>query len=184
MMKRLVLSAAVACLLAISGAAARQFRPSQSEAINQTLNVDGRERTSQAENMEEKQDNVVAQELRRLGRRWVNAIVRRDRTAFGALLADDVIVTNSDGKVLSKAEEIADKAPAGYVHNVGYGIRVNETRVYGETAVMTGTYTKRLDYRSHGGQVWRLSQRFTFVWVKRGRLWQIVAAQFTVVAEG
>jgi ketosteroid isomerase-like protein len=181
-MTYLVLSVAAACLLAISGAASRQFRPSRSEVIGQTFNVDGRERASQAKNVEEKRDNTVAQELRGLSRQWLDAIVRRDRTAFGDLLADDVIVTNSDGKALSKAEEIADKVAAASVHNIGYNITVDEARVYEKTAVMTGTYTKRFDYRRNGGKVWRLSQRYTFVWVKRGSLWQIVAAQYTVVA--
>ena len=183
MMKYLILLIAAARLLATSGAAPLQTHPSQSEATNQTINVDGRERASQVENMEEKRDDMVAQELRRLSGRWLDAIVRRDRTAFGALLADDVIVTNSDGKVLSKSEEIADKVPAALIHHVAYNNTVDEARVYEETAVMTGTYTKRLDYRGNGGPVRWLSQRYTFVWVKRGRLWQIVAAQYTVVAE-
>jgi len=184
MIKRMVLSAAVACMLAISSAASRQFRPSRSEATNQTFNFDGRERTSQAENMEEKHDDMVTRELRRLSRRWLDAIARRDRTEFGALLADDVIVTNSDGKVLSKAEEIADKVPAALIHHIAYNNTVDEARVYEETAVTTGTYTKRFDYRGNGGPVRWLSQRYTFVWLKRGRLWQIVAAQYTPVAEG
>jgi polyhydroxybutyrate depolymerase len=45
-MKYLILSIAALCLLAISGAASRQFRPFQSEAINQSFNVDGVERTA------------------------------------------------------------------------------------------------------------------------------------------
>jgi poly(3-hydroxybutyrate) depolymerase len=46
MMKYFILSIATVCLLAIPGASSRQFRPSQSEAINQTFNVDGGERTA------------------------------------------------------------------------------------------------------------------------------------------
>jgi len=46
MMKYLILSIAAACLLAISGAAPRQFRVWRSEAINQSFNVDGVERTT------------------------------------------------------------------------------------------------------------------------------------------
>lgn len=50
-MKHLILSIATLCLLAIAGsslsdAASRQFRASQSEAINQSFNVDGVERTA------------------------------------------------------------------------------------------------------------------------------------------
>jgi polyhydroxybutyrate depolymerase len=45
-MKHLILSIAAACLLAISGVASRQFRASRSEAINQTFNIDGVERTA------------------------------------------------------------------------------------------------------------------------------------------
>jgi len=50
-MKYLILSITAACLLAVaigqlSGAASRQSRTSQSEAINQTFNIDGVERTA------------------------------------------------------------------------------------------------------------------------------------------
>jgi hypothetical protein len=45
-MKCLILSIAAASLLAISGAAPRQFRAPQSEAINQTFNIDGAERAA------------------------------------------------------------------------------------------------------------------------------------------
>jgi polyhydroxybutyrate depolymerase len=46
MMKYLILSTAAACLLTVSGVSQRQFRASQSKAINQTFNVDGVERTA------------------------------------------------------------------------------------------------------------------------------------------
>ena len=45
-MKYLILSIAAASMLAISGAAPRQFRAPQSEAINQTFNIDGVERAA------------------------------------------------------------------------------------------------------------------------------------------
>jgi len=45
-MKCLILSIAAASLLAISGGAPRQFRAPQSEAINQTFNIDGVERAA------------------------------------------------------------------------------------------------------------------------------------------
>jgi polyhydroxybutyrate depolymerase len=46
MIKYLILSIATVCLLAISGAASRQFRASRSEAINQSFDIDGVERTA------------------------------------------------------------------------------------------------------------------------------------------
>ncbi|HEY6403759.1 MAG TPA: nuclear transport factor 2 family protein [Blastocatellia bacterium] len=136
---------------------------------------------AQVKNVEEKQDNRVAEELRELSRRWLDAIAHRDRATLGDLLADDVIVTNSDGKVLSKAEVIDRKA--ALIHHVAHNDTIDEVRVYGDTAVMTGAYTRRFDYRGSRGQVRWLSQRYMFVWVKRGDLWQIVAAQYTAVAE-
>jgi hypothetical protein len=73
---------------------------------------------AQVKNMEEKQDNRVAEELRELSRRWLDAIAHRDRATLGDLLADDVIVTNSDGKVLSKAEVIDRNA--ALIHHVAH----------------------------------------------------------------
>jgi hypothetical protein len=137
---------------------------------------------AQVKNMEEKRDQITARELRELGNRWLAAIVHRDRTALDDLLDDDVIVTNSDGKVLSKAEEIDDKT--ALTHHVAYNNTVDVVRVYKGTAVMTGTFTRRFNYRGIGGPVGWSSQRYTFVWIKRGELWKIVATQYTAVTEG
>jgi uncharacterized protein (TIGR02246 family) len=131
--------------------------------------------------MEGKQDKVEL-ELRSLADQWLRAKVHRDETALAALLADDAIITTGAGKVMSKTEEIAYNAI--YVHNVGYSITVDEVQVYEDTAIMTGIYEQTARRPDHSGR-WMLagrrSQRFTFVWVRRGSLWQIVAAQYTVV---
>jgi hypothetical protein len=137
---------------------------------------------AQAKNMDEKPDHVATRELRELSDRWLNAVVRRDRRVFEDLLDDDVIVTNSDGNVLSKAEEINNKT--ALIHHVGFNNSVDEVRIYQQTAVMTGTFTRRYDFRGIGGPVGWSPQRYTFVWIKRGERWKIVAAQYTAVTEG
>src|SRR5688572_33479777 len=45
-MKYFILSIATVCMLSISGGASRQFRAPQSEAIDQSFDVDGIERTA------------------------------------------------------------------------------------------------------------------------------------------
>ncbi|HKX27408.1 MAG TPA: nuclear transport factor 2 family protein [Blastocatellia bacterium] len=136
---------------------------------------------AQVKNMEEKPDQMAVRELRELGNRWLDAIVRRNRAALGDLLDNEVIVTNSDGKVLSKAEEIDDKTTLAY--HFAYNNTVDVVRVYQETAVMTGTFTRRLVNREIRGSIGQSSQRYTFVWIKRGARWKIVAAQYTAVME-
>ena len=137
--------------------------------------------TAQVKNMEEKPDQIAAQKLRELGNRWLMAIVRRDRKTLDDLLDKDVIVINSDGEVLSKSEEIGDKIA---LLHFAYNNTVGVVRVYQGTAVMTGTLTQRFDFRESGGPAGWSSRRYTFVWIKRGERWKIVAMQYTPVTKG
>jgi ketosteroid isomerase-like protein len=119
------------------------------------------------------------QEIERLEREVGEAITRRDCAALDRLTADDFIVTNPAGQVMTKKEAIdAVTSPGCALESV-----VNEeihVRVYGDVTVATalGTATGR-----HSGKEGIGRFRYLRVWVKREGCWQAVAAQSTNIPE-
>jgi uncharacterized protein (TIGR02246 family) len=118
---------------------------------------------------------AVERELAQLEREVGEAITRRDAEALDRLIADDFVVTNPFGQVMTKREAVAAlTAPDSELVSV-----INDqiaVRVFGDVGVATavGTATGR-----HQGQDVRGRFRYLRVWVKRQGRWQAVAAQST-----
>jgi len=106
---------------------------------------------------------------------WSEADLHKDAAALARILADDWIGIDFEGTVLNK-----DQALRGIVSDSGSlqttVLRDMKVRVYGNTAVVTGTDTETGDYHgedSSGKYMW------TDVFVRRGNRWQAVSSQST-----
>jgi ketosteroid isomerase-like protein len=116
-------------------------------------------------------------EVEKLEREVGEAITRRDTAALDRLLADDFIVTNPAGQVMTKKEAIAALTAPEYDLEslVNDEIKV---RVFGDVALATALGTAKGRYK---GQDASGQFRYLRVWVKRQGCWQAVAAQSTNV---
>ena len=125
--------------------------------------------------------NKIEVELMQLERDIGDANVRRDKAFFERIEGDEFIFTDSAGGLTSKAEDIAslDK-PVGEFKLVSYEPDDMKVRVYGNTAVVTGRTTTKLQGKDR--EVTNRS-RFTDVFVKRGGRWQLVAGHSSRVRE-
>jgi ketosteroid isomerase-like protein len=132
-----------------------------------------------SESVKDGRNNKAEQEFRQLGEQWLNAIARRDTVTLDRILAEDIVITDAFGKVSNKAQELARRRV--FVHNIGYHNTVEEVRVYGEAAVVTGLHTVRVQPPQK--RVYWVKYRYTFVWSKLGERWQMVAQQFTRISE-
>lgn len=117
------------------------------------------------------QQGRVERELIKLEHEWADAVVRGDTAVLDRIEADDLIVTDTDGKVSNKAQDQADiKSGAFKVES----IKLDNMKVqaYGDTAVVTGRTTMTGQYKGKdiSGQY-----RWTDVFVKRQGRWQVVA---------
>jgi len=107
------------------------------------------------------------------------ALQRGDTDVLGHIYADDLAYTNADGKILTKAQHLAEFRS---------GIRKFDSirrddinlHVYGNTVVLTGRSTSTLQYK---GKVTKGPRRFTDVYIKRDGRWLLVAHQVTDVAK-
>ena len=120
--------------------------------------------------------NVEA-DLLKLEREWLDAYMKRDVAALERIEADDFSITYSTGEVITKAQELA-KLKSNAAADPAFRLSTEEakTRLYGDTAVLTGVLIQQW---TDNGKEMAVRVRYTDVWVKRNGRWQVVAAQLT-----
>ena len=119
----------------------------------------------------------VEQNLMQMERDWTQAGLKKDAASLDKIIADDWVAIGFDGKTVTKAEVMADlKSGASATQSVELGTM--KVRVFGNTAVVTGSDTEKSTYNgkdSSGKYVW------TDVFVMRQGRWQAAASQSTKV---
>jgi ketosteroid isomerase-like protein len=111
---------------------------------------------------------------------WDAAIVRKDRDAIAANMADSFMQTGSDGRIADKAAFL-DAITADKLVLAPYTVEDFRVRFYGDTALISG----RTDmHGSWDGKPFRSNYRFTDTYVREadGR-WRVVNVQTTEIAE-
>jgi ketosteroid isomerase-like protein len=120
-------------------------------------------------------DAAVSQTLQGVERAWLAAEKNHDAAAFEKLVAEDWIAITPDGKSQTKAERAAEIRSADTVSATLGEMKV---RVFGETAVVTGTddeVTIKDGKKSTDHYVW------TDIFVRREGKWVAVASQTALV---
>ena len=118
-------------------------------------------------------------ELNQIQQRLIAAWVTKDRETINALLADDWIVTDPGGRVLTKAQVLAELDSGERKLESGTIDEVN-VRLFGDVAVVTGRTAATGSYQGNSVSV---KLRFTDVFVKRSGSWEAVASQATLIAQ-
>jgi ketosteroid isomerase-like protein len=146
-MKKLILIATMACLFAATSIAQR------------------------------KSANSVEKTITDLETQWSAAAKAGDADKFAALYADDLTDIDPQGKLNTKASDIAD-VKSGKLKFTEITNSEMKVRDYGNTAIATGVSAVKGTY---DGKDISGNYRFTDVWNKRGGKWQIVATQVTKI---
>jgi len=111
-----------------------------------------------------------------LEQKWLKSQQTNDPDLIAPDLADKFIETESDGKVIDKAEAIRESKAMKYTKAENEDVKVT---VFGDAAIVTGgSNAKGTD---SAGKPFDSHERWTDTWVKmpNGR-WQCVATQATV----
>ncbi|HEY1327447.1 MAG TPA: nuclear transport factor 2 family protein [Casimicrobiaceae bacterium] len=109
--------------------------------------------------------------LRNLERELNQAIATRDAQRVSDLLSDDWLLVTGTGKVKTKQEILAE------IVRPDLEFQDNETRdvmvrIWGDTAVLTGTLHQRYRLR---GQQQEVTLRYTDTWTRSGESWRQVS---------
>jgi len=110
-------------------------------------------------------------ELARLESIWNEAHLRADATALYQLWADDLFVTVPDMPVMNKDEALS-LVRSGKMKFRRYQTSDLRTRIYGDTAVVTGQLSRE---RETVTNEFEDDWRFTKVYVRRKGRWLVVA---------
>jgi ketosteroid isomerase-like protein len=121
----------------------------------------------------------VQQTVMQMERDWAQAGIKNDTATVDKFVADDWVGIDFEGTSITKAEGIADmKSGASTTQSYEFGPM--KVRVFGNTAVVTGSDTEKSTYKgkdTSGKYVW------TDVWVMRDGRWQVVASQSVKVGK-
>lgn len=123
-------------------------------------------------------NSAAAEQVRSLDRQWFDAYIANNADGIAAVEADDIVVTNPDGTVSDKQQDVSSMR-SGELKFTSGSYDEAQVKVFGDTAIVTGRITVKGTYK---GQDISGSYRFTDVFARRNGRWQAVAAQATAIA--
>lgn len=130
-------------------------------------------------------DSQIVAAIKLMDRQWlIEAYGSKDLQDFDRIVAEDFLITGSNGKLLNKAQKranvVADYNPPTADAIFKIADESAQVRVYDHTAISTGYIIENYTYKGNA-----INDRvyFTNTYLKRGGRWQVVAAQFTRVKQ-
>lgn len=103
---------------------------------------------------------------------WNELRLKADVRSLDQLLADDWILTHSDGRVQTKSEYLGELASRSRTNQAIANENVS-LRAYGNTAIVTGVSVQS---GVSNGKPWNGRFRFTRVWIQRDERWTMIAS--------
>ncbi|MGH8053611.1 MAG: nuclear transport factor 2 family protein [Stenotrophomonas sp.] len=110
---------------------------------------------------------------------WNQLRLQGDAQSLAPLLAEDWLLTHSDGRIQHKTDYLQELATRQR-RNSRIDNEDVQMRRYGDTAIITGTSVQAA---VSDGKPWQGRFRFTRVWVQRDGHWQMVASHSSRLAE-
>lgn len=115
---------------------------------------------------------LMEQQVMKAGLEYARHIKNRDVDAVANILADEYLFTDNDGKVKTKAEDLADYKSRQVKFDV-FETSDQKVRVIGNgAAIETGTVRYK---GTSNGKAIEGNERYTTTWVWRGGRWQVAA---------
>ena len=120
-------------------------------------------------------DKALVAELTAQADRWDKAIVRKDRAAVEANMADDFRNIDGGGEVAAKKAFVDDLMSADLEIDP-YTVDDFDVRVYGDVALLSGRTRMTGRYK---GKPFTSHYRYIDIYVKRGGEWKVVSVQIS-----
>ena len=117
--------------------------------------------------------------IREIEDKWEAAVKNHDQSIAQAYLADDFRGVSSKGKIMTKANLLAEIKKDTDAYSSTKNGKVDVRVFSGQFAVATGLATE--EGKDKGGQSFKRTFRWTDVWVLRKDKWQCVASQAMLV---
>jgi ketosteroid isomerase-like protein len=120
-------------------------------------------------------DTNIEKDLIKLQRELVQALPKRDASAFDRIEADDFVFTDPEGTLRTKSQDIEALKSSSIQSAEADDMKV---RLYGDAAVVTGRLTCKGTY---GGKDITGQYRFTDTWINQEGKWRCVACSMSIL---
>ena len=110
---------------------------------------------------------------------WNRAELAHDADSLSRLMADDLVLTETDGSVINKKEEIAFTADRD-THFEILESHDLKFQIHGNAAVVTGAYHEKGTYH---GKAFEHRGRYTDTWIRHNGTWQCIAGHFSIAVQ-
>lgn len=120
-------------------------------------------------------DAELTDELIKLALAWAEAAQRNDQAALKALLADEFLATDEQGRVIDKAQYLAEAAD---LKLESFSLSEAKVRRLGEVAISSVRWQMKGSYQ---GKDLSGAYRETTVWVKATTGWQAIATHVSPI---
>lgn len=121
---------------------------------------------------------ALAAELSAQADRWDKAIVRKDRAAIEANMADDFRNIDGSGNVEGKASFVDDLVSPDLTIDP-YRVEDFDVRLYGDVALLSGRTRMTGSYQ---GKPFTSHYRYIDIYARRSGAWKIVSVQISRIA--
>lgn len=114
-----------------------------------------------------------------LEKAWNQAIAQKDSQAISALMADELMFVNYDGRLMNKSEYLVSmhEDDAHFNQITSDSMQV---KFYGKSAVVVGTYREK---GIRNGKPFLRRERFLDTWIYRNGMWVCVTSESTLIAK-
>lgn len=113
----------------------------------------------------------------RLNNLYDSALIKKDTGTLKNLYAESFRLTNPDGRLMSKQEQLLNVATSELNWEAAKSENVT-VDVYNNMAVLIGEFRGNGSYR---GTPISVHERYTTVWIKTDTSWQLVAEQANII---
>jgi ketosteroid isomerase-like protein len=121
-------------------------------------------------------DSETGSRIIALENAWARAAEVKDVKAMDALLDDAFVNVDSDGRLMTKTEVLADVKSTSVQQVVTESMKAN---LHGNTAIVTGIFRMK---GIEGGKPYLRRGRFLDVWMYKNGVWVAISSQATPIA--
>ena len=115
--------------------------------------------------------------LKAIEEKWDAANLKGDTATLGAIFVDTFISTNTEGKVSTKAEVLA-QLKSGEMKYETSKVDDMKVYVYGDTAVVNGRWKAKFVEK---GKAVDTSERFTDTYIRQNGQWRCIASHGSTI---
>ena len=126
--------------------------------------------------------NGLESALRKLDLEAAKAIQEKDEKGIATYFTADSVTNNPRSSLTLGSKGVIDAARTGVIDYYSFDRKIESVQLLGSTAILMGNETVVMR-GSGGGPGETIRRRYTNIWMKTGKTWQIVARHANIICK-